>query len=180
MSFLNSNNVVKFQQEQYPGGPIVLNGLSFEIELVNKEKYIGQNVVTRYPVAKATDRADNLFRLPKEIILEGMLRDAYVNGVAVSPNVFDSIKDGLLGNSADSAKLSQAKTSLDLCFDAPTTYKVTTSVVKSLPSYAILRYELERQNKTSNVFLIKLHLQEMIISDSGSAPSTAPRKKPPP
>jgi hypothetical protein len=180
MSLLNQDNVLTFQQEQYPGGPLVPNGLSFQVELTDSEEYLGENIISKYPVARATDRADNLFSLPENIIINGKLRDAFFQGSPVSGGLFQSIENGLSGDSFFSNKLSQVRTSLILCFRTPTTYQVATSVSKAIPSIGILKYRLYRDNKFSNVFQITLDLQQVIIRDSKTVTSSATREYQPP
>jgi len=180
MSFLNQENVLTFSQEQYPGGPLVPNGLSFQVELTDSEEYLGENVISKYPVARSTDRADNIFSLPENIIITGKLRDAFFDGNPVTGGLFQSIGDGLRGDSFFSNKLSQVRTSLLQCFNTPTTYQVSTSVSKAIPSIGILKYRLYRDNKMSNVFQLTLELQQVIIRNSQSVTSSAARKYQPP
>jgi hypothetical protein len=178
MSIFNQNNLFVFQQEQFPGGPLVVNGLQFQLELTDEERYDFENIITKYPVARGADRADNLFRTPNLIRIIGLCRDAFFQGKPVTGGFVQSIADSLRGNSPFNATLSQALTSLQLCFNAPVTYRVSTSVSKAISSMAIKKGTLIRTNKESNAFRVVLNLEEIILRDSTiSQPNAATQRK---
>jgi len=166
---LGPSSIICFKQESFPGGPVLKGGFQFEIETVVEERYSGENIISKYPVAKGTDRADNLYRLPRQVRISGYLRDAFFQGNPVSGQLTTALQSLNPLNGGYDATLAQAKTSLDACFSAPVTYQLSTTVAKLISSMALKKHSLVRNRNISNRFKLTLDLEELIIRADSEA-----------